>query len=188
MKYLAGVILVLILIAGVHFMATRSDNGAAMMQQDTATGPLGKAGINGSVNQGNLGQPDSGIVQNPGSDGADGTVIDANLALGVDGAAGKTHLIGYNGMTMYTYANDTDGKSVCIEECAANWPPYIVGPEDNLSHIQAGVTGKVSTFIRANGNIQVTYNGKPLYFYLNDKAPGETTGDKIGNVWFVATP
>jgi predicted lipoprotein with Yx(FWY)xxD motif len=159
-----------------------------MMQQDDVQGPSGAAGMNGSPNQGNMGATDTGVVQQPGADGAEGMVIGSNLALGIDGAANAQHLIAYNGMTLYTYSKDSDGTSVCVDECAKNWPPYVVGAEDNLTQLKAGVNGKVSTITRADGTLQVTYNGKPLYFYKNDTKSGDTTGDKIGNVWFVVKP
>ncbi len=189
MKYVLGIIVVLALIGGgYYYMHMPSDTGAAMMQQDTAQGPSGAAGINGSANQGNLGGTDTGVVQQPGADGAEGSVIGANLALGLDGAAAASHLIAYNGMTVYTFSKDSNATSTCYGQCATNWPPYLVGPEDNVAQLQAGVTGKTDTIIRADGKIQRTYNGKPLYFYAKDTKSGDTTGDKVGGVWFVVKP
>jgi predicted lipoprotein with Yx(FWY)xxD motif len=163
-------------------------------------GPASSAGINGSPYQGNMGgsgtaADDQGVgdasgPQQPMADGADGSIIGSNLALGTDSnAAVGTHLIGYNGMALYTYAPDkqSPGKSACTGGCAANWPPYIVGPEDNVAQVKAGVSGKVDTIIRADGKIQVTYNGNPLYFYIKD-TPSATNGQGIGGVWFVVKP
>jgi predicted lipoprotein with Yx(FWY)xxD motif len=186
--------------------------GPAMPGMDgtATTTPMGQAGINGSPNQGNLGQPATGQPQQPGgsaaqdqgvgdasspqqpmADGADGMVIGSNLALGIDSNASLgAHLIAYNGMTLYTYAPDqqTPGKSACTGGCAANWPPYIVGAEDNVTQVKAGVGGKVDTIIRADNTIQVTYNGRPLYFYIKDAKSGDTLGQGIGGVWFVVKP
>jgi predicted lipoprotein with Yx(FWY)xxD motif len=36
--------------------------------------------------------------------------------------------------------------------------------------------------------IQVTYNGWPLYLYVGDTVPGETTGQDQGGVWYVLDP
>ena len=138
------------------------------------------AGIKGLANKGNTGQPMA--------DGAEGSIIGANLALGLDGAVGKQHLIGYNGMTLYTKDGDTSITSSCIGQCLVTWPPYLVGAEDNVHNVKAEVNGKVDTFIRADGKIQVAYNGKPLYFYSSDKSGSDTTGDGVGGVWHVAKP
>ena len=156
---------------------------------DTTPMPSGAAGINGSANQGNMGQPSNGQMQQPGADGAEGSIIDSNLALGTDASATLgTYLIAYNGMTVYTYSPDTNNKSNCYGTCAQNWPPYLVGAEDNVQQLKAGVNGKVDTIIRTDGGIQVTYNGHPLYFYIKDKQSGDTTGRNVGGVWFVVKP
>jgi predicted lipoprotein with Yx(FWY)xxD motif len=34
----------------------------------------------------------------------------------------------------------------------------------------------------------VTYKGLPLYHFVNDAAVGDTKGDKLGGIWFVAVP
>jgi predicted lipoprotein with Yx(FWY)xxD motif len=195
---IAVVVVVLVAVAAAWYF---------MMPQNAAA-PTGTAGINGSPNQGNLGQPNNGQVQQPGSaaqdngigdaskpgqpgaDGAEGSVIGGNVSLGTNSSANLgNYLVAYNGMTLYTFANDTTNKSNCTGGCAANWPPYIVGAEDNVAaQVKAGVGGKVDTIVRADGKAQVTYNGKPLYFYAHDTKAGDTTGQGVGGVWFVAKP
>ena len=164
--------------------------GWYLLGNNTATEtPSDTAGLNDSQNQGNLGEQDTGTVQQPMEDGAEGSVIGDNLALGTNGNATLgTYLIAYNGMTLYTTSKDTGTASTCYDTCASNWPPYIVGPEDNLTQLKAGVTGKVGTTIRTDGKIQVTYNGHPLYFYTKDTKSGDTTGQNVGGVWFVVKP
>jgi predicted lipoprotein with Yx(FWY)xxD motif len=152
--------------------------------------PSGAAGINGSANQGNLGGADTGVVQQPGADGAEGTVVGGNVVLGV----GKSdslgaYLIGYNGMTVYTFAKDKTGTSTCYGQCASIWPPYVIGPEDNAQNVKLGVDGnKVSTITRTDGTLQVTYDGRPLYFYAQDSSPNDTKGQNFNKVWFVVKP
>jgi len=146
------------------------------------------AGINGSPNQGNLGQPAAtstnsgqvGQVQQPSTSTAstgDGSPISQNLTLGIDSNAsvGK-YLIAYNGMTLYTSSGDSAGVSNCTGGCAANWPPYTV-PSGMQLNLQAGVSGAASTIARADGTTQVTYKGLPLYFFVGDSTSGTVSGD-----------
>jgi predicted lipoprotein with Yx(FWY)xxD motif len=49
-----------------------------------------------------------------------------------------------------------------------------------------GVTGKLGTIKRTDGTIQATYDGRPLYTYIGDSAPGQATGNNInlnGGLW-----
>lgn len=34
----------------------------------------------------------------------------------------------------------------------------------------------------------MTYNDIPLYYYAEDAAPGDTTGQDVGDVWYIVTP
>ena len=98
------------------------------------------------------------------------------------------YLVASNGMTLYEYAKDANGVSNCVATCTSIWPPLIVGPSDSISATSSGVTGVISTINRADGTMQVTYNGKPLYFYSKDNASGDILGKNIGGVWSVAKP
>ncbi|MDR3571154.1 MAG: hypothetical protein P4L81_03070 [Candidatus Pacebacteria bacterium] len=115
--------------------------------------------------------------------------IQNNLTLGTDATSTLgTYLIGYNGMTLYAYSKDSTGTSTCYDKCSETWPPYIV-PNGMQLNIQSGVTGaKAGTITRADGTVQVTYNGKPLYFYNGDVSSGDVTGESVGNLWRVVKP
>jgi predicted lipoprotein with Yx(FWY)xxD motif len=96
-------------------------------------------------------------------------------------------LIAANGMTVYMFANDEEGVSNCVDQCAENWPPMIVNPDDPLvggPHLM----GELGTITRIDDLIQVTYNGMPLYFWKDDVAPGDTNGHGVGDVWSVVAP
>lgn len=115
--------------------------------------------------------------------------IAGNLLLGTDATSSLgTYLIASNGMTLYIYTKDSSGVSNCTGQCAAVWPPYTVASRDVLANVQAGISGSVDTILRADGSMQVTYNGAPLYFYAKDQVSGDTTGQNVGGVWFVAKP
>jgi predicted lipoprotein with Yx(FWY)xxD motif len=98
---------------------------------------------------------------------------------------GATVLTNAQGMTLYWFVPDTSAKSNCNGSCAHYWPP-VKGPVTAGS----GVTGKLGTITRADGSIQATYNGHPLYTYLADTAPGQNQGNGInasGGVWHEVT-
>jgi predicted lipoprotein with Yx(FWY)xxD motif len=96
-------------------------------------------------------------------------------------------LVAPNGMTLYKFDNDAAGVSNCADQCAENWPPFTVGENDRLVG-GAGVMGELATIERADGGLQVTYNGMPLYYWAQDAAPGDTTGQGVGEVWWVVAP
>jgi len=83
------------------------------------------------------------------------------------------------GMTLYTFDKDSGDMSACNGGCAAKWPPLLA---------EAGATadGDYGLIKRDDGAMQWTYDGKPLYLWINDKAPGDTTGDGVGGVWHAA--
>ncbi|NDJ63197.1 MAG: hypothetical protein GYB67_18905 [Chloroflexi bacterium] len=96
-------------------------------------------------------------------------------------------LVGANGMTLYTFANDEAGVSNCVDGCAANWPPLTIA-EGAEAVAGEGIEGEIAAIERADGTLQITYNGEPLYYWVRDVIPGDTTGHNVGDVWFVALP
>jgi len=98
---------------------------------------------------------------------------------------GATVVTNAKGFTLYWFVPDTATTSNCNGSCAAFWPPAM-GP----ATAGAGVTGKLATIKRADGSVQATYNGHPLYTYVGDQAPGQATGDGLnvnGGVWHEVT-
>ena len=108
--------------------------------------------------------------------------------LTTDAKLGKILVDNTTGKTLYTWAKDTDENSQCYDQCANFWPPLLTTAKTVVAD---GVTaGKFGTSARKDGALQVTFNGHPLYMYLNDKAPGETNGQGstgFGAVWVVVT-
>jgi predicted lipoprotein with Yx(FWY)xxD motif len=107
----------------------------------------------------------------------------------VDKATGSVgaYLTGEGGMTLYTLKSDSMNTSACAGTCATNWPPFTAADDDTLTP-GSGVGGKLTTFARADGTKQVAYNGQPLYYFSGDSAPGDTNGQGVKNVWYVAAP
>lgn len=89
------------------------------------------------------------------------------------------------GYTLYTWDRDTSSTSTCTGGCAGTWPAATV-PAGTAPPIPAeGVTGALATSTHPDGATQLTLDGKPLYRYAADAAPGEAKGDGVGTVWHV---
>ena len=98
---------------------------------------------------------------------------------------GVTVLTNAKGFTLYWFAPDTSPTSKCNGQCATFWPP-VKGPATAGS----GVTGKLATITRADGTVQATYDGHPLYTYKGDTAPGQDKGNNLnasGGLWHDVT-
>lgn len=108
------------------------------------------------------------------------------LTVATSATAGK-YLAGANGMTLYVFSPDTPNKSACSGSCATNWPPLTVAAGGSAP-TATGATGTLATFARDDGTTQISYNGKPLYYFINDKAAGDTNGQGVGGKWTVAAP
>ncbi len=94
---------------------------------------------------------------------------------------GVNLLTNARGLTLYWFAPDKPGKSVCYGDCASYWPPV-------AGHATAGpgVTGTIGTITRTGGGTQATYDGHPLYTYIGDHAPGQDGGNNVnlnGGLW-----
>lgn len=92
-----------------------------------------------------------------------------------------------DGLTLYILTSDPMGESVCTGGCADAWPPLTVDGEDELVDSVRADTS-LGTTERDDGSIQVTADGMPLYYFVNDEAPGDATGQEVNNVWFVLEP
>jgi len=100
-------------------------------------------------------------------------------------------LVDGDGSALYTFMNDTpdSGTSACTGECAEDWPPLVSQGEPVAGE---GVDETLlGTITRDDGTIQVTYNGRPLYRFEGDTAPGDISGqgleDEFGQ-WFLMSP
>jgi predicted lipoprotein with Yx(FWY)xxD motif len=89
------------------------------------------------------------------------------------------------GQAIYLFDKETSDRSECYDDCAAAWPPVLTkGKPQAGKGIEAGLLG---TTKREGGEIQVTYNGHPLYFYANE-GPGEVLCHNVegfGGLWLV---
>jgi len=104
-----------------------------------------------------------------------GVQLSANAKLG-------NVLTDNNGRSLYFFAKDVAGASVCVDGCAINWPPFY---KENPS-IGTGLSATdFAVITRTDGNKQTTYKGWPLYFYSKDATPGDVNGDAFGGLWAI---
>jgi predicted lipoprotein with Yx(FWY)xxD motif len=93
-------------------------------------------------------------------------------------------LVDQNGMTLYTFDKDTKGASMsaCTDKCIDNWPAFVAGADAMAEGEWTIVDFKASD---GTAGKMWAYDGWPLYYFVKDKQPGDTTGDGVGSVWHV---
>ena len=107
-------------------------------------------------------------------------VVDSSDAVG-------DYLTDAEGNTLYIFLNDSPGETSCFDTCLQNWPAFTVD-DGTTPEAGDGVTGALATIERDDGSLQVTLEDWPLYHFAGDSAPGDTNGEGVGDVWFVARP
>jgi predicted lipoprotein with Yx(FWY)xxD motif len=93
------------------------------------------------------------------------------------------------GRILYEFTRDgTANRSRCYGDCAVAWPPFYTRGQPRVR----GVARKhLGTTRRRDGRLQVTYRGKPLYYYVTDTRPGQVTCQAVpefGGTWYVTNP
>jgi predicted lipoprotein with Yx(FWY)xxD motif len=93
------------------------------------------------------------------------------------------------GFALYAFTRDRAGRSACTGACARAWPPYVVKTRPKAG---TGTTASLlGTIRRGNGSRQVTYAGKPLYYYVGDREPLQVLCQNVvefGGLWLVVRP
>lgn len=93
------------------------------------------------------------------------------------------------GFALYAFTRDPRGRSVCSGACAAAWPPFLVKRRPGAA--AAVNSSQIGTTKRADGRLQVTYAGRPLYYYIGDRKPGQVLCQNVrefGGLWLVIRP
>jgi predicted lipoprotein with Yx(FWY)xxD motif len=107
------------------------------------------------------------------------------LGVGVGSASGASHgakvmlrttrdgkvLVTSTGRSLYDFSIDKKNKSNCNATCRAFWHPLKTSGAP-----VAGAGVKKSLLGQTSGH-QVTYNGKPLYTYVEDTKAGNVRGE-----------
>jgi predicted lipoprotein with Yx(FWY)xxD motif len=98
-------------------------------------------------------------------------------------------LVDSKGITLYDFPKDKGTSSACYGACAALWPPLLTkGKPVAVRGARASLLG---TTKRKDGKLEVTYGGHPLYYFVSDRKPGQTTGqalNQFGAPWWVISP
>ena len=95
----------------------------------------------------------------------------------MDTKAGKIYT-DPKGMTLYTFDKDETGKSNCYDKCATELAAA-------RSEAGAKADDEWTVVDRTDGTKMWAYDGKPVYTFVEDKAPGDMTGEGVGGVWHV---
>jgi predicted lipoprotein with Yx(FWY)xxD motif len=83
-----------------------------------------------------------------------------------------------SGMTLYTFDEDTDGKSKCEATCTETWQPFKAAAD-------AKASGKWTIVTRLDGSHMWAFDGKPLYTFALDTKAGEMRGNDMGGAWHI---
>jgi predicted lipoprotein with Yx(FWY)xxD motif len=94
------------------------------------------------------------------------------------------YLVDAKGMTLYHAAFDINGQSNATSAILGLWPPF----GESTFIIPSTLHMEDFSTITTDGKVQTTYKGWPLYYFVNDKAPGDTAGQGVKNVWSVTAP
>ena len=118
---------------------------------------------------------------------ASASAAPAKVAVG-NSADGSVLIDGY-GKSLYRFGRDTGRKSTCTGECAQNSPPLLTTSTPKAG---SGVSArKLGTTRRSDGELQVTYAGRPLYDFIGDAARGDINGEGLnafGGIWTLVAP
>jgi predicted lipoprotein with Yx(FWY)xxD motif len=89
---------------------------------------------------------------------------------------------------IYLFDKETSEKSECYGACAEAWPPVLTDGDPAAGE---GIDAKLlGTTERDDGSTQVTYNGRPLYYYIDDPR-GQVLCHNVsefGGLWLVLDP
>jgi predicted lipoprotein with Yx(FWY)xxD motif len=126
-----------------------------------------------------------------GPSGAPGATLSTGRGATVATAKSKLGriLVDGQGRTLYLFEKDKRGHSACSGACSVYWPPLRARGKPTAGRgVRRSLLGVTR---RSDGRSQATYAGHPLYRFVQDVKPGQTTGqglDQFGAEWYVVSP
>jgi predicted lipoprotein with Yx(FWY)xxD motif len=115
-----------------------------------------------------------------------GPALAANSAISVHQTSFGQTLADANGRTLYLFAGDKPNVSTLSAAGRAFWPPFTAATKPSAAG--GALAGDIGAVTSATGPGQVTYNGHPLYYFVGDHNPGQTSGqglNQFGARWYV---
>jgi predicted lipoprotein with Yx(FWY)xxD motif len=88
-------------------------------------------------------------------------------------------LVSQMGMTLYSPEQEADGHILCTAACTRFWQPQLLSEGGKPPTKGPGVPGKLAVVDRPDGAKQLTFDGKPLYQFVEDGSPGDTKGNNF---------
>jgi predicted lipoprotein with Yx(FWY)xxD motif len=108
------------------------------------------------------------------------------VAVGTLPGGSGQYLTDAAGRSLYLFASDTATRSMCNAACAIAWPPL-----PGAATAGTGVTATLTSITRDDGSAQAACHGHPLYYFENDRAPGDIKGEGLntsGGRWYLLDP
>ena len=137
---------------------------------------IGLAACGGSSSNNSSGGSSNAATATPVSASTSGDTVSTKSISGTG-----TVLVDSKGMTLYTNDQDTASKIACTGQCQSFWIPVKASGKPTSS--DSAVQSKLGT----EQGI-VTFDGKPLYTFVQDTSPGQVTGngfqDSFGGTTF----
>jgi predicted lipoprotein with Yx(FWY)xxD motif len=88
-------------------------------------------------------------------------------------------IVDARGRTLYRFTAEAQGLPVCTGACVETWRPALAGTA-------SGLPEHVATVKRPDGGqLQLTYDGHPLYRYAGDESKTDANGEGVGGQWYV---
>ena len=84
-----------------------------------------------------------------------------------------------SGKTLYTLK---PSNTACTAACLKVWPALVLPTGVTKAKAGSGVSAAKLGTVKRNGVVQVTYGGKPLYFFAGDTGTGQVNGD-VTDTW-----
>lgn len=118
-----------------------------------------------------------------GSSSSGGTVITTASS------SGGSFLTDGSGRAIYLFTGDSKNKSNCPASCTAIWPAVTVtSMPTTAGSAQSSALGMIT---RSDGTKQATYDGHPLYYFVQDTKAGMVGGQGMtgfGHKWYLIGP